>query len=255
MQTVIGTFDYGVFLYFIVLLISHAVDLHDRYRREQLQATRLTADLAAAKLETLQAQLQPHFLFNTLNSISTLIPGEPVVARRVLARLSDFLRATLENRESRSVTVRREMELLDAYLEIEKTRLGDRLAVEVSVDREAERGTVPPLLLQPLVENAIRHGIAPRVGPGFLKIDVHRDGSWIEIAIRNHSAAAPTPEEPGHEGGGTVQEGSDGLGLGIANTRERLERLYAGHCSMDAGQGADGSFTVLVRLPYEEPAE
>jgi len=159
---------FHTFLLFYVLLlgIAWAVYYHGRYREREQAAEQLAAGLAEARFQALKMQLHPHFLFNTLNAISALIPQHAQPARRMVARLGDMLRTALEHEATQEVTLREELEFLEPYLEIEQTRLGERLRVEFEVAPEALDARVPHLVLQPLVENAIRHGVAPRSGPG-----------------------------------------------------------------------------------------
>jgi sensor histidine kinase YesM len=239
LQSVLAYFDYGVFLYLIVLLISHAVEFYGRYREEQLRASRLRADLAAAQLETLQLQLQPHFLFNTLNSISTLVASDPPGARRMIARLSDFLRLTLENRDVPKVSLRSELALLSSYLEIEKVRFGERLVFDERIEASSERAAVPILLLQPLVENAIHHGVARATGAGVIEIEGRREADELLLRIANRSEGVPSAEN------------GKGFGLGLGNTRDRLEHLYGPRQRIDLSQDGAGGFSVEIRIPFE----
>ena len=236
-QTLLGYADYGAFLYFIVLLIGHVIDYYERYRREQIHASRLEADLAAAQLETLQMQLQPHFLFNTLNSISTLVSSDPAGARRMIARLSDLLRATLKHPGAQRVPLGRELEFLDAYLAIERTRFGERLRVVQQIDPGTEQAVVPFLLLQPLVENAIRHGIAPSTEGGTVEVHARRESADLVLEVSNSAAG--------------VAGRSEGLGVGLSNTRGRLERLYDGRHEISCREDADAGFIVRIKIPFE----
>jgi two-component system LytT family sensor kinase len=239
-QSVIGSFDYGMFLYFIVLLIGLALGYYERFQREQEGTSRLRADLAAARLSTLQMQLQPHFLFNTLNAIAVLIRTDPDAAGKMVGRLGDFLRATLENRDVRLIPLRRELELLDTYLEIEGVRFGDRLRIEREVDPRVLDATVPFLILQPLVENAIRHGIGENPGPGMIGIGARPDGGFLVLEVRDNGDAAPK------------RRGSEaGHGLGLANTRARLRELYGDRQDAQLTTDAGGGAVATLRLPLQ----
>src|SRR5262252_8732037 len=168
----------GFMSYGTVLLVSYAIDYYRRYQDEELKISRLKTELAQAQLQTTQAQLQslkmqlqPHFLFNTLNSISTLLDEDAEAADQMLARLGDFLRLTLDNSGAEEVTLQEELEFLRCYLEIEQVRFQDRLMVRMEIQPETLEAMVPNLILQPIVENAIRHGIVQEVGKG--RIEIH----------------------------------------------------------------------------------
>jgi two-component system, LytTR family, sensor kinase len=229
-QSIVGNFDYGMFLYLIVLLIGLAVDFHNRFQKEQIRASQLRADLASAKLGTLQMQLQPHFLFNTLNSIAVLVRSDPDGAGRMIGRLADLLRATLEHSEVRLVPLRKELELLESYLQIELVRFGDRLRVVREVDPRTLEWEVPFLILQPLVENAIRHGIGVSPGVGEVAVRTALEDGTLLLEVRN----------TGDAGSSAVvgSESGDGRGVGLANTRARLRELYG-----------DGRFVTLAAVP------
>ncbi len=218
-QTTLGTFESGVFIYFLVLLAAQVWDYYERYNEERVQAVRLRADLSAAQLETLRMQVQPHFLFNTLNAISVLVEEDPRTAREMIGHLSDFLRATLAEGSSQEIPLRRELELLQHYLRIEQTRFGDRLRVEMSVDPGALEARVPALLLQPLVENAIRYGLARRVGPGRVEVEAALVEGTLTLEVRDLAAG---PVEPSEASAATP---SSGLGIGLRNTQARLRQI------------------------------
>lgn len=219
-QATLGTFETGVFIYFLVLLAAQVWDYYARYNEERLRAVRLHADLSAAQLETLRMQVQPHFLFNTLNAISVLVEEDPRTAREMIGHLSDFLRATLAEGSSQEIPLRRELELLQHYLRIEQTRFGDRLRVEMLVDPGALEARVPALLLQPLVENAIRYGLARRVGPGRVEIEATLVGGTLTLKVRDLAAG---PVDTNEE---TAPAPSGGLGIGLRNTQARLGQIY-----------------------------
>jgi len=244
-----ATFSY----YFVVELVTyfamvgahHAYVSTQRYRERErqaaalaLNASRLEASLVRANLDSLRTQLNPHFLFNTLNAISVMaMKGERQGVVRMLTRLSDLLRLSLEHKEQ-LVSLREELEFLDIYLEIEHVRFKDRLSLERDVDAEALDAEVPSLLLQPLVENAIRHGISQRAGPGVVRVEASIvEGDWLELRV--------TDTGPGF--GDSPNRG--GTGVGIANTRARLEQLYGDRQTMELCNRAEGGACVTVRLP------
>jgi two-component system sensor histidine kinase AlgZ len=187
-----------------------------------------------AELHALRLQVNPHFLFNSLNAVSALVSAQANrEANRMLASLSDFLRATLAHDGGHEHALADELALLDAYLAIEKARLGERLRLTMKVGPDLLDSVVPYLILQPLVENAIRHGIAPLASPGLLDILVERDGERLLIDVRNDGQRRP-------------QAGS---GIGLSNVRERLRRLYGNDQQVDAAWDTDGRFHVRIALP------
>jgi two-component system, LytTR family, sensor kinase len=233
--------QFHVYLLFYVLLlgIAWAVYYHGRYREREQAAEQLAAGLAEARLQALKMQIHPHFLFNTLNAIAALIPQEAQPARRMVARLGDLLRTTLEQEATQEVTLREELEFLEPYLEIEQTRLGDRLSVEFQVEPEALDARVPHLVLQPLVENAVRHGVAPRSEPGVVTIAAALEGGSLILEIRNTGGAA--------RGGPTHEPG----GRGLANVRSRLEQLYGADQQVTAGPARPGGWITTIRIPFQ----
>lgn len=244
----------AITLYFVIELVTyfaivgaHHAYIYGRRIREREQAaaqlamerTRLEASLVRANLDALRMQLNPHFLFNTLNVISVLaLKGERQGVVRTLTLLSDLLRATLEQTDQ-LVTLREELQLLDLYLEIELVRFRDRLAVERDVPQELLDAEVPTLLLQPLVENAIRHGIANSPGPGRIRIEAAVVQGDLELRVLDTGP-----------GVSRVPAGSAGTGVGLPNTRARLEQLYGTSQTLDLGDRPDGQGAmVTVRLP------
>jgi two-component system, LytTR family, sensor kinase len=231
-------FHVYLLLYVLILGIAWAVYYHARFREREQAAEQLAAGLAEARFQALKMQLHPHFLFNTLNAISALIPPEAQPARRMVARLGDLLRTALEQEATQEVSLREELEFLEPYLEIEQTRLGDRLAVEFEVEPEALDARVPHLVLQPLVENAIRHGVAPRTGPGVVTIAAAVEGDVLIVHVRNTGGAARegSPRDPG--------------GRGLANVRSRLEHLYGADHQLTAGPSRPGGWVTTIRIPF-----
>ncbi|MTW04707.1 sensor histidine kinase [Duganella ginsengisoli] len=187
-----------------------------------------------AELRALRLQVNPHFLFNSLNAVSALVSAQSNrEANRMLASLSDFLRATLAHDGRHEHALADELALLDAYLAVEKARLGERLRLTMKAGPDLLDSVVPYLILQPLVENAIRHGIAPLSTPGRLDILVERDGQRLLIDVRNDGRRQPQP----------------GSGIGLANVKERLRHLYGVEQQVDAGWGIDGRFQVRIAMP------
>jgi two-component system, LytTR family, sensor kinase len=236
-----GSFSVNVLFYALLLGIAHAVLYYGRYREGERTAERLTAGLTEARLQALKMQLQPHFLFNTLNAISALIPAEAKPARRMVARLGDLLRLALEHEETQEVTLREELAFLEPYLEIEQARLEDRLTVVMEIAPETLAARVPHLLLQPLVENAIRHGIAPRIVPGRVEVSASRaaDHRFLHLEVRD--------DGPGVERNNRARTRK---GLGLANVRSRLEQLYGGEHHFALENLPEGGVVVRVTLPF-----
>jgi signal transduction histidine kinase len=251
-QTVLGFFDTGMFLYFIVLVIGQALVYYERFRTERAHAARLEADLASARLATLQAQLRPHFLFNTQNANAEQERSDPDTAGRMVTRLSEFLRATLEHRDAKLVSLDRELEVLHTYLDIERVRFGDRLVVLESIAPETRDARLPFLLLQPLVENAIQHGIGSEPGPGELRISAAVEGEMLRLEIGNSGPRLRTGI-PAVDGPGPDSGSAPGSGLGLANTRARLRELYGDRQEVTLRYEEAGGATVTVRVPRLGP--
>jgi LytS/YehU family sensor histidine kinase len=189
-----------------------------------------------AELSALQAQLQPHFVFNTLHAIAALIVRHPESAERMLVDLADFLRLTLQNARKETVPLSEELDFLQRYVRIEETRLMDRLTVELDVEEQALGAEVPNLILQPLVENAIRHGIAPRPGPGRVDVRARREGERLILEVAD-------------DGRGLPQNAVPSEGIGLSNARERLRHLYGEAGSLELIPLARG-LSVTLTLPF-----
>ncbi|MEN3335286.1 MAG: two-component system, LytTR family, sensor kinase [Blastocatellia bacterium] len=233
-----GYMSYGTFM-----LISHVIDYYRRYQREELRASRLKAELAQAQLQALKMQLQPHFLFNTLNSISALLDEDVDAADKMLARLGDFLRMTLQNSGAQQVTLQEELEFLRCYLEIEQVRFQDRLTVSLDIAPEALDALVPNLILQPIVENAIRHGIVTQVGPGRIEVRAaHLNGTLVLVVKDNGPGLASAQDSAGKLRGG----------VGLANTRARLEHLYGAAQRFEMVDALEGGLQVTLEIPFEK---
>jgi two-component system LytT family sensor kinase len=237
----LATSSQNFLVYALLLGIAHLVIYYGRYREREQAAEQLARGLAEARLQALKMQLQPHFLFNTLNAISALIPAEAKPARRMLAHLGDLLRTTLEYEDTQEVTLREELAFLQPYLEIEQARLEDRLTVVMDIAPETLDARVPHLLLQPLVENAVRHGIAARIEPGTVKISASRgsDDRFLQLEIRNDGRGADRHPEV-----------KTGRGVGLTNIRARLEQLYGGEHRFNFENHAGGSVLVQITLPF-----
>jgi LytS/YehU family sensor histidine kinase len=223
--------------------VTTVLDYQDAFRERSLRAARLEAQLALAQFQALRAQLHPHFLFNALNAISALIHTDATRADRMLARLSELLRLAIDTAATPEVRLIDEIEFVKRYLEIERMRFGDRLHVSVDLSVETYDAMVPNMLLQPLVENAVRHGVAPHPGPGRVEIKAAREGQRLGIVVRDTGSgiSAKTPNE-------------ERSGVGLRTTRERLEKLY-GTAQELALVNVPGGFETRVMLPFRRHAD
>jgi two-component system LytT family sensor kinase len=226
--------------YLAIVGLTRAHDYYWRYRERELLAAQLETQLAQAQLDALKMQLQPHFLFNTLNTISVLMREDADAANRTLVRLSSFLRATLESTKENEVSLKQELDYLESYLKIEEVRFQDRLTVRLDVDPATLDARVPNLILQPLVENAIRHGIAPRAGAGLLEIRARRNDGLVQVRVRDNG--------PGL--GDRSQEDLRG-GIGLSNTQSRLAKLYGPAHRFELRNVEDGGLAVTFAIPFK----
>jgi two-component sensor histidine kinase len=233
-------FHSSVVTYWILVGTTWGYDYYVRYRQGELRAAQLSVQLAQAQLQALRTQLHPHFLFNTLNAISALVHRNPEAADRMVARLSDLLRLTIEGIGVQEVPLAKEIDFLTGYLEIEKTRFADRLTVDMQIAPEALAARTPYLILQPLVENAIRHGIAPRSQPGQVAICAHRENGFLVLEVSDNGAGlAPGLTAPAREG------------VGLSSTRARLEKLYGQRQRFEMKNGPSGGFVVTLTIPFQ----
>ena len=242
LQNVIFNFSEGISFYLLLLLINHVLDYHHRYQEKVLEKSQLEMQLAQAQLQALKMQLHPHFLFNTLHSISALLNRDTEAARQMITRLGDFLRLTLENSGTQEVSLQREIEFLQSYLEIEHIRFQDRMTTSVHVEPQALDAQVPNLILQPIVENAIRHGIAPRSTPGRIEIHAEHKNSVLRIQVRDNGPGLPVNRSD-------VNLFKEGLGL--ANTRARLQQLYGAAHRFELNNDPAGGLVVTLEIPSE----
>jgi signal transduction histidine kinase len=224
--------------YWLILAGFFAFDYYVKYRDREVRASQLETRLAEAQLRALRMQLQPHFLFNTLNSISSLMYHDLEAADSMMSRLADFLRLTLESDGAQEVALGRELEFVQRYLEIERIRFEDRLSVELAVDEEARAGLVPSLVLQPLVENALRHGIDRRPEGGRVAVSARRDDGRLRLRVVNEGPPAPAGEI------------AHGPRVGLANTRERLAQLYGEDYLLHFEELPGGGAAVTLELPW-----
>lgn len=233
------TLPFGVAVYLSMAGIEHAIRYFVEARDRDLQVARLSEQLAGARFAALQAQLNPHFLFNTLNTITVLVrDGDAAGATRMVEQLSDILRRTLNRDRANEVTLGEELELVRQYLAIEQARFSDRLRPAFEVDDALRVAAVPGFALQHLVENAVRHGIARREGAGRLRVAARREGDTIELSVRDDGPGIGTEEPP--------------AGHGLHNTRERLRALYGDRASCVVRRAPDGGTVAILRVPWRE---
>jgi two-component system LytT family sensor kinase len=230
--------DFLLMTYLFVVGLAHALAYQRESESRALDAAHLETRLVEAQLQALQRQLHPHFLFNTLNTISGLMRSNIEAADQMIDRLGDLLRMTLHTSGTQEVALKRELDVLQKYLEIEQTRFGNRLQVTMRIDPDTLDAQVPNLLLQPLVENAVRHGIAPHVRPGSIAIQATRDASRLKIEIVDSGAGLPPDRLIALN-----------RGVGLDNTRARLEHLYPS-AHRFAFSNLDDGFCVTVVIPF-----
>lgn len=238
-DTLASSFIFETVAFGCLLGVVLAVEYYSRLREREVQAARLASQLSDARLDALAAQLHPHFLFNTLQAISTLLHRDAAGADTMLARLSELLRRTLQRGGGHEVTLQEELELLGLYLEIVQTRFADRLTLVRAIAPGLDDALVPHFILQPLVENALEHGIARRGGAGRIAISAIREGDTLLLEVTDDGAGL------GATGRGPVRDG-----IGLTNTRRRLAQLYGAAQSLQLAPGAEGGLTVTLRLPW-----
>lgn len=228
-----------LFTYWFFLALLLAVRHYMTAAARTLRATQLEAALANARLAMLRMQLRPHFLFNALNSISSLVADDPRAAKKMIARLGELLRAALVDVDGDDWTLRQELELVERYTDLERVRFGGRLNVEIACPAETLDARVPILLLQPLVENAVLHGIQPALRGGTVRLAAHREDGELHMDVTDDGVGMP-PAAPGR----------GGERVGLSNTRERLERIFQGRQSFTIGRGEPSGTRVRIRIPW-----
>lgn len=235
-RIIIGQLLLTVLSYFVLVAAHQAIVNYRRYRERELRASQLEARLAQAQLEMLRMQLHPHFLFNTLHAISTLLHRDPEAADEMISELSDLLRMTLDNIGKQEVTLREELDFVQRYVDIQQTRFQDRLHVTLDIQSDTLDARVPNQLLQPLVENAIRHGLDGRPAGGSIAIAARRVGEALQVSIRD-------------DGEGVRTGSSRPEGIGLGNTRARLRQLYGPGASLELANHWEGGAVVTVLVP------
>jgi len=228
-------FHYNLFTYWAVVGIREALDLQRRARARELQAAQLEARLSAAQLQALRMQLQPHFLFNTLNAVTALMRRDVRAAETMLVRLGELLRLTLEEKGGQEVNLERELALLGSYLEIETIRFQGRLSSVMEIQPGLQGARVPSFILQPLVENALKHGLADKVEGGRLVVRATTQDGQLCLEVEDDGAGLPP--------------GGLRMGVGLSNTRSRMEGLYGSHQRLDLLPRPGGGTLVRALLP------
>jgi sensor histidine kinase YesM len=235
----IGRFTLDFLIYALIWSACAIIQMQIVAQQEAFQSLELKQQLSAAKLHALQMQLQPHFLFNTLNAITTLVRlGRQKEADTMLSHLNAILKATLATATPEKIPLAQELQTIDSYLAIEQARFTDRLRIEMKVDPAALDGLVPCFLLQPIVENAIRHGIGRREKDGVIQTSVSRNGDRLHLRVVDNG--------PGLNG-----KSASGHGIGLKNTRDRLFHFYENHYDLTITEPVNGGYEVSITIPYE----
>ncbi|HXQ80310.1 MAG TPA: sensor histidine kinase [Opitutaceae bacterium] len=233
----VKTFPFNLLIYGIIVTVSHALDYYRKYHERTVQALELERHLTEARLQALLHQLEPHFLFNTLNGIASLMHTDVEAADRMLVRLSELLRITMSHTGAPETTLREEIAFIERYLEIERIRFRDRLEVVIDIDDEVIDAKVPSLILQPIVENAVRHGIEPRSHTGRIELRGSREDGQVVLAVSDNGGGIPA--------GGPAREG-----IGLSNTRARLLELYGDQQHFELVNRPDGGLCVRMVIPF-----
>lgn len=236
LQSLFVAMDYGIMSYILILLVVYAYEYYTRLREREVQAAQLESRLLLAQVQSLKMQLQPHFLFNTLHTIANLVrTGDHATAIQMLNALSALLRCTLSTGNQQEIPLEQEIEILQLYVNIQQIRFRDRLVVDWRIAPETLDAQVPNMLLQPLAENAIQHGISPLARPGHLSVVAERTNGTLHLSIADN-------------GKGLASEPHDGIGL--SNTKTRLEKLYGGDFRFMISGKPDQGTVVDVWIPY-----
>jgi len=235
----LNRFGIELLIYGFILGVIGTIQFQIRAQHDAMKSLELQRQLSAAHLRALQMQLEPHFLFNTLNAITTLVElGRQKEAAEMLTHLNAILKSTLTRTTPEKVPLSQELEMVESYLAIEQVRFADRLRIEIKVEPGALDGLVPCFLLQPIVENAIRHGIARCENEGLVEASVRCDGRSLHLCVRDTGSGSGEHQQAGH-------------GIGLKNTRERLTHFYREEYEMKAGTLRSGGFEVAITIPYE----
>ncbi|UNK44007.1 histidine kinase [Luteimonas sp. S4-F44] len=244
-------FAIGLVTYWMLCAIQQAIHFHGEKARRELEASQLATELAQSRLQALKSQLQPHFLFNTLHAIITLLDEDKTAAEDMLLRLSELLRRFLEDDDGQEISLGQELMLLDLYLGIQRTRFKDRLSIRFDIAPDTLDCAVPSLILQPIVENAIHHGIGKRVGTDCIEIESRCDGDTLSLEVRNrnsHLDKRRTANRPASGDLGAVP----GHGIGLSNTRLRLKELYGDAARVHLGVNWPHGVACRIQLPFRQ---
>lgn len=243
--------------YAAVVGLVHSFHFYSRFREREHRTLVLESNLAAARLSTLRAQLQPHFLFNSLNAVAALLRRDPRLAEATLLSLSELLRIALTQSERQETLLREELEFVDRYLEIQQTRFEDKLTVKQEIEQEALGCFVPTLLLQPVVENAIRHGIEPAESTCFVRVTARRNHGRLLLAVEDNGVGLSDSAAEPRDGAVTrsgrsfdVTDARDGNGIGLRNLRARLQALYGREQRLELLSRSGGGVIVRVEIPW-----
>src|SRR5215475_10241781 len=241
-------FGYGFYIDLIIASLivigAHALLYYDDFRASELEQASLKAQLAQAQLRALKMQVHPHFLFNTLHSISSLVLEDPPKANSMIARLGDFLRITLDNSDQQLVTLKQETEFLRCYLDIEQVRFGDRLRVAFEMEPVTLSAQVPHLILQPIVENAIQYAVAPRTAQSQIQIKANQQNGLLRIEIKDNGPGIPSRDDSPAD-----------RGLGLKNVRARLNEIYGQNFRFELTNNPGGGLIVGMEIPLHSSAE
>jgi two-component system, LytTR family, sensor kinase len=232
----VKSWHFELIVYWVIVAVSHAFGYYAQLRERELRNAELERRLTEARLQALQMQLNPHFLFNTLHAISSLMHKDVDAADTMLVRLSELLRHALEATNTQEVSLREELDFLRRYLEIEQTRFGKRLKIEMTIALETLDALVPNLILQPSLENAIIHGIEPNAREGRIELNSRRDGDQLHLEVRDN--------------GSGLREEQIEEGVGLSNTRARLQQLYGERQQFSIANGAEGGAVVTMIIPF-----
>jgi signal transduction histidine kinase len=237
-------FGFELLLYGFVLGLSGMLHVQSRAHIDAMRSLELEKQLSQAQLKALQMQMEPHFLFNTLNAVTSLVElGRNQEASETLAHLNTILRKTLQRSTPEKITFAQELQVVESYFAIQQVRFADRLRVKIETTPEALEGLVPCFLLQPIIENAIRHGISRLEGDGLLETSVERIGDKLQLRVKdNGPGLKPSPDAP---------NGTSGHGIGMQNTRDRLSYFYPNAFNFLAAEPATGGYEVTIQIPYE----
>jgi len=236
---------YNLAVYAVIVCAWHAWDYYRKFREREGQATELAARLAQAQLQALRMQLNPHFLFNTLNAVSSLMLKDVVAANKMLSRLGELLRLTLEQSDQQEVPLQQELEFLRRYLQIEQIRFGERLQLSLEVESSTLEAAVPNLILQPLVENAIRHAIEPQETTGRIVLRSNRDNGHLVLQVSDNGPGLTPPPAPGARAAAENREH-----IGLNNTRDRLRKLYGERQQFELTGNSMGGVTASLSIPF-----